>query len=292
MQQTPSFDITTTPWRPLPEGTRGPDKHTFAIGDVHGREQALNAALGEVSTLTGEVPFDLVFLGDLIDRGPGGLAAIRHMRKAKDRLGADSVVFLPGNHELMLLDFLEGRDVADIWLMNGGMAMLDELATTVGEDAVETLEDAMNLLRGALPDEWFNNNLKSHFRTGDLLFVHAGISPSLPLEMFLRSPSQGARKQVRAGSQHWAWIREPFLRHDGPWPQDPNLLVVHGHTPALGRFCDDAEVLEQACLMPQGTRRVCLDGGASVMEQVIIGEFTEGRMRLHVVGQNPGWLPT
>ncbi len=50
-------------------------------------------------------------------------------------------------------------------------------------------------------------------RIGDVLFVHAGIRPGVPLD------GQAERDLV--------WIREPFLSYRGALP----VRVVHGHTP-------------------------------------------------------------
>ncbi|HEY8005595.1 MAG TPA: serine/threonine protein phosphatase, partial [Methylocella sp.] len=44
-------------------------------------------------------------------------------------------------------------------------------------------------------------------------YVHAGISPGVPLDQ------QTAYTKL--------WIRDSFLRHRGPFPK----YIVHGHTP-------------------------------------------------------------
>ncbi len=92
----------------------------------------------------------------------------------------------------------------------------------------------------------------------DLLFVHAGIAPDVPLE-----------QQVE---NDLVWIREPFLSHEGahPW------LVVHGHT-ALQRARHFGN-------------RIDLDGGAAYGRPLVPAVFEgrecwllekSGRMALH-----------
>ena len=88
----------------------GPEEHNqlFVIGDVHGQAQALAAALNTIAAIPrAGNRRRLVFLGDIVDRGPHSLDAIKLTMSAADRVDADDVVLLPGNHELMLLDALE-----------------------------------------------------------------------------------------------------------------------------------------------------------------------------------------
>lgn len=70
------------------------------IGDIHGEIDALEALLGRLGV--GELRADrgLVFVGDLVDRGPDSLAVVRRVRGLVER-GLARVV--AGNHELNLL---------------------------------------------------------------------------------------------------------------------------------------------------------------------------------------------
>ena len=93
---------------------------TYVIGDVHGRPALLDQ-------LIHNVPWDInndkiVFLGDLIDRGPDAPGILdRVMKMASDN---PNVVVLRGNHEQMMLDCLDYGDLQ--WLIpeNGGLATL------------------------------------------------------------------------------------------------------------------------------------------------------------------------
>ena len=84
---------------------------TFVVGDIHGRcAQLLN--------LLDMLPRDpekdtLVFLGDLIDRGADAPGCVDHVMKMT-RENPERVICLRGNHEQMLMDFLEGE--TSIWL--------------------------------------------------------------------------------------------------------------------------------------------------------------------------------
>src|SRR5919202_7124152 len=84
---------------------------TFAIGDLHGRRRQLRALLDAI-------PRDperdtVVLLGDLVDRGDEIPGAVDEVIALK-RECPERVVCLRGNHEQMLLDFID--EGAAIWL--------------------------------------------------------------------------------------------------------------------------------------------------------------------------------
>ena len=169
----------------------------------------------------------LVFTGDLIDRGPHGLAALRLAARAGARVGAVEMIALMGNHEQMLLCALAGvpdrrMHAYALWIANGGDALLRE---TLGADWERF--HSPELLRVTMGDSFaFLQGTRSHWRSGDMLFVHAGISPTLPLDVFLGEPWDVDFRTL-GEAKHWAWIREPFLEA----PAHGGLFVVHGHTP-------------------------------------------------------------
>ncbi|MCX7635800.1 MAG: metallophosphoesterase, partial [Syntrophales bacterium] len=89
----------------------------FAIGDVHGCRQRLEA-------LVDRIPLDydgdtLVFVGDYIDRGPDSKAVVDFILELCEDIR--HVVCLRGNHEQMFLNYInEGRD-QDLYFFNGGL---------------------------------------------------------------------------------------------------------------------------------------------------------------------------
>ncbi len=82
----------------LPLGV-SPETEVFAIGDIHGRSDLLAALIDEAAR---EPKLRdkrvIVFLGDLIDRGPDSLGVIDLAMAAKARLRADEAIALMGNH--------------------------------------------------------------------------------------------------------------------------------------------------------------------------------------------------
>ena len=84
---------------------------TFVVGDVHGRRTQLQRLLEMIPR--DEASDMLVFLGDLIDRGPDAPGCVDLVMKLQCD-NRERVLCLRGNHEQMLLDFIEGS--ANLWI--------------------------------------------------------------------------------------------------------------------------------------------------------------------------------
>ena len=197
-----------------PRGTAG--ARAYAIGDVHGRLDLLDRLLARVEQDMASRPAKknyIIFLGDLIDRGPESAGVVERLRSYRPSRARP--VFLAGNHEEVLLRILGGDAtiIAD-WLKFGGA----ECARSYGvdPDALKRVEDqeALGMVQAAVPRAHadFIRNFADTFRFGDYLFVHAGIRPGVAVE-------EQARPDLR-------WIREPFLSD----AKEHGFIVVHGHT--------------------------------------------------------------
>lgn len=197
-------------WRPAIRSLP-PDEAVAAVGDVHGHDdlfKALTDALAEDLSAARSATF--VQLGDLVDRGPASLAALR---RAKSGVPGAACVTLMGNHEDRMLRAAVDRDPveADAWLGFGGT----ETLASAGVDARDP--DWRRRLLDACGDDlvaWLADLPRMH-RVGDLLFVHAGVDPETPLD--------------RQTPRTLMWTRRPFLDSPGPYPE--NVAVLHGHTP-------------------------------------------------------------
>jgi serine/threonine protein phosphatase 1 len=183
-----------------------PGERVYAIGDVHGCLDQLEAVHGLIAADLRARPIGratLVHLGDYIDRGPDSAGVVRRLLSP---FPGAAVVNLMGNHEALLLAALDGeRRAAQVWLANGG----DEALRSWGVSPREAPKN------WAIPPEhvvWMRGLRLTHLQ-GGYLFVHAGIRPGVALE------AQSEADML--------WIRETFLDFDGELP----AVVVHGHTP-------------------------------------------------------------
>lgn len=194
-----------------------PDKRLYAVGDVHGRLDLLDALLALIEADLRDRPIAnvaVVFLGDLIDRGPASAEVVERVRTLGARFPGQ-VLLLLGNHEEILLRVLEGEPgLAYDWLGFGGDACVESYGLPAfGLQAMDEKRIA-TVLRDAIPPAHlaFLETGGDTIRFGDYLLVHAGIRPGVPIE--------------EQKTQDLRWIRQPFLSD----AHDHGCMVIHGHT--------------------------------------------------------------
>ncbi|MFL6754881.1 MAG: metallophosphoesterase [Sphingomicrobium sp.] len=198
------------------EPAGAPGYRAYVVGDVHGRLDLLEKLLAKIHAEQEKQALDkllLVFLGDLIDRGPSSAQVLERLR-TYDRPGVRPI-FLLGNHEEVLLRILNGdAELITRWRCFGGTECLQSYGIEPAQLDNISDDDSLRIVREAIPGEHvrFVESFANSCRFGDYLFVHAGIRPGVKLE-------QQTQTDLR-------WIREPFLYDD----RDHGVVVVHGHT--------------------------------------------------------------
>ena len=197
----------------LPDGMR-----IYAIGDVHGRVDLLDAAFARIdANLTRSAPHRVVhvLLGDYVDRGPSSREVLDRL---VERARTHHIVCLKGNHESYLVEFLHDASVLGDWRHFGGLETLRSygLNPSAIPSGVEEQRLA-NAFAAALPGEHRQllRKLGASFSCGDFFFAHAGVKPGVPL--------------AQQSEHDLLWIRDDFLLSE----QDFGKVVVHGHTPVL-----------------------------------------------------------
>lgn len=194
------------------------DQRLYAIGDVHGRRDLLDAVLRRVRADLARRPHDrprVILLGDYIDRGPDSRGVIETLIELRgSELAAE---FLLGNHDSYVEAYLSDPawyDRTYHWLHSsmGGAATLASYGM-VGASA-QRPEATRAAFEAALPaaHRAFLKGARLWIRVGGYVFVHAGIRPGIALEAQSRDDC--------------IWIREPFLTSS----EDFGFKVVHGHT--------------------------------------------------------------
>lgn len=203
-----------------PSAHGAPGYRAYAVGDIHGRLDLLEQLLAKIE---GDIAARrrsknrVIFLGDLIDRGPQSAGVVERLRTWRPPDG--EAVFLSGNHEEILLRILDGEPaVLGDWLKYGGAECLRSYGLAPSQLAGKSESEALAMIRDAIPVEHrrFLESFADTFRFGDYLFVHAGIRPGVGI-------AAQARQDLR-------WIRQPFLDD----ATDHGFIVVHGHTISNG----------------------------------------------------------
>jgi len=195
----------------VPEGHR-----VYAIGDIHGCVRELDALHGRIELDWRFDPAErctIVYLGDYIDRGPDSRGVIDRLLGAPPIPGAERV-FIAGNHEQAMLDFVEGPETNPHWLDFGGLETLASYGVRRSATGSRGRGELAGGLADALPAAHrdFFDGLLIHHQIGDYFFVHAGVRPGVSLDQ--QSP------------EDCRWIRGPFLQSR----QWHGAMIVHGHT--------------------------------------------------------------
>jgi serine/threonine protein phosphatase 1 len=193
----------------------------FAVGDIHGCRDLLDNIHSKIikASKNRAGKKTIIYLGDYVDRGPDIKGTIQtlidfnppHFKK----------IFLLGNHEQMLLNFISKNSNNHFeWIYNGGSETLE----SYGMNLSNYIDDSMDLtidkkfkkkFIDIIPSTHMNffNQLILNYLWGDYFFVHAGINPDIPLTMQER--------------ETMLWTREkhffkPTMKYE--------KIIVHGHT--------------------------------------------------------------
>ncbi|MBS0503859.1 MAG: serine/threonine protein phosphatase [Proteobacteria bacterium] len=208
---------------PAPRIARVPDGlRVYAIGDIHGRRDLLDQLLFRIEAddkARGAARSQLIFLGDLVDRGPNSAGVVQRALEI-DHSGR-LARFLMGNHEEVFLKALGGSlEALRFFVKIGGRATILSYGISEAEYDAMDYETLLPTLIARVPQAHvdFLRGFENQIAIGDYLFVHAGIRPRVPFE-----------EQVGGDLR---WIRSEFLDFRG----DHGAVVVHGHT-----ITDDVE---------------------------------------------------
>lgn len=194
---------------------------TIAVGDIHGRADLLERLLEHVHAFHPNAR--VVFLGDIIDRGPDSKDCLDMVASELARNSASRLIM--GNHEDLMLRFVDGGSKwSRSWCWNGGLSTVasygykgydfhddddlvclsDELADILRKEQsshIAMIRDAVAILE--LPE---------------FVLVHAGIDPAFPMD-------QQDPYKMRWDSKTLIACRDRLPK-----------MVVHGHTVTEAHF--------------------------------------------------------
>jgi serine/threonine protein phosphatase 1 len=193
-----------------------PGLRVYAVGDVHGRADLLAQLFAGIDAdlATNPAPRAVqIFLGDYIDRGPDSRDVLELLVARSQH---HETIFLKGNHEVLIEQFLRKPESLATWRQVGGIQTLLSygIRPSFNPDGAEQVALARQLAEALPPAhrELFGN-LKRSFSCGDFFFVHAGIRPGVPLS--------------EQTDDDLFWIRDRFLKCTDKFEK----IIVHGHTP-------------------------------------------------------------
>lgn len=204
------------PKRPLDTATVPEGRRVYAIGDIHGRNDLLQQLIEKIiddDAKRGDISSEIIFLGDLVDRGPDSAGVIETALQLKRELG--DVRFLMGNHEEVYLKAATGDEKATRFFNRiGGKETILSYEISMREYMDLDNTGLAERLPDLIPADHieFVKEFEDQVVIGDYAFVHAGIRPGVSLD-------EQKPKDLR-------WIREEFLSEKDPHEK----VIVYGHT--------------------------------------------------------------
>jgi serine/threonine protein phosphatase 1 len=195
----------------VPEGER-----VYAVGDIHGRLDLLEALLTQIDEDdAGRDPArtSLIFLGDLIDRGPDSRGVVERLMQVA--AGPRETHFLLGNHEEVFLRAVTGDPKAVKMLTRvGGRETVLSYGISIEDYQNCHYDELAEMLPRCVPAEHiaFVQSFEDWVEKGDYLFVHAGVRPGVAI-------AEQSTTDLR-------WIRDSFLDHR----DYHDKMIIHGHS--------------------------------------------------------------
>lgn len=207
----------------------------FAVGDIHGEITLLRALLKNWNPKQEQ----LLFVGDLIDRGENPAEVVKFVKQLVDEKGA---IVLRGNHEQMLLDWLQHpEEKMTYYASQGGLKTIHSFLENKLTKDISPIELA-NLLRQEAGEYLsFIEELPFYYETGNYVFVHAGV------DFTLKDWHLTPKKEL-------IWIREPFIFGENTTTK----TFVFGHTPVQNLYENETTDI----WISEDKTRIDIDGGA------------------------------
>lgn len=197
--------------RSIPEGQR-----VYAVGDIHGCLELLDDLIAQIEAddrARGGAQTQLVFLGDLVDRGPDSAGVVERLMALADARG--NVRFILGNHEEIFLRALDGdMESLRLFVRIGGRETILSYGVVERDYERTNYDELLALMQAHVPQQHidFLQSFEDRIEIGDYVFVHAGLRPGVAIEEQRRSDMR--------------WIRTSFLDSGHEFGK----LVVHGHS--------------------------------------------------------------
>lgn len=222
----------------------------YAIGDLHGRFDLLEKSVRKIYDLEGDNVFQIITLGDYIDRGKNSKGVIEFL------MAHPEIIALRGNHEDIAVQSISCQLNPSWWMGNGGAATMKSYGQHFigghyceGDDVFYNLVDPEHV-------KWMAT-LPMYYETEKQVFVHAGIPNDAPLA------EQQYDTDVRGTVKFNGMLYGPA--DHGGWR---GKHVVHGHH----QFADGPHVWSPGS---NGGGRTNLDTFAWKTGRIVIGVFDD-----------------
>jgi len=182
----------------------------YVVGDIHGMFDKLIKLKRKLPTLNSEDK--IIFLGDYIDRGPDGFKVLRYLYKWQ--MKNSNIICLKGNHEDMMINFLDTAGITDFREMEHAQIDYDPWLYNSAKSTIKSFKETKTpwLINPIL--QWVRA-LPLYHKEGNYNFSHSGYN-ALYVDRF------GASLDANG----YLWSRADFLQ-----AYNGNERWFVGHTP-------------------------------------------------------------
>lgn len=129
----------------------------YVIGDVHGGYRALEQIFSHLEINEEDM---FIFLGDYVDGWSEPVEVIEFLNDFQTK---SNCIFIKGNHDIHLMDYLSGKEPEEIWLLHGGLVTFNSYQK-INEETKKRHLDFLERLVNYYIDE------------DNRLFIHAGFT--------------------------------------------------------------------------------------------------------------------
>lgn len=201
------------------------------IGDLHGRSDLLQAMLARIDLRDPAGRARCIFAGDLIDRGPDS-ATVLEIVHSLCRQNPSSWICLAGNHEWMMLEFLDDpAGSGPRWFSAGGEATLLSYGLSLPhrntDEDLFTLAQALKQALSQNMIDWLRN-LPLYWQEDHVVVAHAGADPSFPPEEQDAASLLWGRRKARRNRHGDKWIIQGHVSHSSPVVRGATIHVDTG----------------------------------------------------------------
>lgn len=183
----------------------------FIIGDIHGEIYKLKQLISHIQQI--DKNSHLIFIGDYINKGENSKETLSFL------LTLPNSIFLMGNHEYYLLEFLKNRKFKEKVLQYGEKTTFIDFNT-----------DITNLKEKIyLPYKSFFDNLQIYYETNKYFISHAGIDTT-----YINSPLKAIPLEKFILNNRYEFIKSSVKRD--------NKKFIFGHTGFTHPYVDDTKI--------------------------------------------------
>lgn len=172
---------------------------TYVTSDIHGEYTKFLKLLSKIKLTKSDT---LYILGDVIDRNPGGIQILEHIRCE------ENIILLKGNHEQLMVEYYKGMDDVQCWFNNGGYITHTILQEKGERYTLELLD--------------YLESLPAKITIGKYILVHGGFY--VPGEVCDKEEAF-----YNSNEEEMLWNREFFISNQ----RIEGYTVISGHTSTL-----------------------------------------------------------